>query len=216
MLIGCAAHSPYKLSPNFEANKDRIKTIAVLPLYISDKSSFFGKEVEEQCVFGTKFRSMFFGSLKTIPLVRPIDFLSPEETIALFEKTGVTIVYEDTLTSNGDTIVCIKPPTPQELKPISGKAEALLFCDLQNYNEVGSVANATFLSFASMAEINLVEMQISLLDTRDGNTIWSYTPKFRGGSGGMAKDKIRTAFVLDILEGFRYYFPYSNYVIFQK
>jgi hypothetical protein len=59
-------------------------------------------------------------------------------------------------------------------------------------------------------------MKISLLDTRDGTTIWSYNPEFDAGSGGIEKDEMRATLVNDILNGFRNYFPYSKDFIGQK
>ena len=237
MMMGCAA--PYKLMPEFENRKDQIRTIALYPLYFSDKGN-------EQYLFGNVFKESFYNAVKETPVIRPIDFIIPDSTVSQIEKKGVSIVTgQDSLAIESDSLIYFhvyKQPTTNEIQQISEIADAMLYCDLKLYNEVefakqmtqAMVTACLTLGTVSVFEKAVVHMDISLIETKTAKPIWTYTPRIEIGTAkwkffpkfslgsclfpiggifgpeGKSLEEQRNEMTEKIIKGFRKGFPFSK------
>jgi len=211
LIGGCAA--PFKLMPKYEEYKDKIQTIALYPL-------LYTKDGYEQRLFGMTFTNIFYSAIPEIAMVRPIKFIEPDSTVAIFRSNELEIV--DSIRGGivkGATFPVFKQLSQSDLQTISEEVDGLILCDLIDYNEVGAgekfvqACGTALLTTcltgglvtASYSENNMVDMKLTLFETTTGSPIWEYEPKFSGGLGEQ-----RMNYTNQIITGFRKYFPLSN------
>ena len=233
LLTGCAA--PYKLMPEFESRKDQIQRIAMYPLYYTDKG-------KEQSMFGNVFTKRLFDAVKTMPLVKPVDFIPPDSTVSVFECVNISLeTGKDSIVTELGTLAYFpvyKPLASNEIRQISETVDGLLYCDLKLYNEVEfakQIAQAMLtacltLGMVSVFEKSVVQMDITLFETKTGKPIWTYTPNIEisavkpklnawcllglVGAPGYLRSKSleeqRNEMTEGIIRGFRKGFPFSE------
>lgn len=209
ILSGCAA--PYKIMPNYWENEDRIKTIAFYPLLYKEAG-------HEQRLFGMFFSSMFFQSAINLDMVRPIKFIMPDSTVAILESAEILVgsKKDDIKDVTGTALCFYRRLSQRELEKVSDKFDAIIFCDLLRYNEVGAgeelgqmcLTSCLTMGYATYSENNVVKMNISLFSTKTGTTFWQYTPSF--STSFSSRESTRTKFTNNIINGFRKYFPLSQ------
>lgn len=205
-LSACAV--PYKIMPGYWQDEDQIQTIAFYPLLYKEAG-------HEQRLFGMFFSSMFFPSATNLDMIRPLKFIMPDSTVAILESAEILIgSKKDDIKDVAGTALCYyRRLSQRELEKISDKFDAIIFCDLLKYNEVGAgeqLAQACASSILTMGmvtvhEKNLINMRISMVSTYTGEEFWSYNANFSGGYG-----EPRSRFSRNILNGFRRYFPLSQ------
>lgn len=201
-ISGC--RSPYELMPNYEAHINRMKSIAIYPLHYS-------KHGNEEMLFGTIFFERFVNDINYLSLIKPINFISPDSTILLFKDKNIN--FPDT--RGGAITPSVVPKSraisSRDLSTISKEVDGVIFCDLKSYNEVsvgeemGQAIATTCLTggLISYSEVNQVQMEIILYDTKTGISIWKYTPNFSASLSG----EQRKEFTHKIINGFKDYFP---------
>lgn len=214
LLSSCATH--YKIMPKYEECKDRIETIAIYPLY-------FSEEGEEQELFGVYFNENFCDSIKSIQTKTSLKFISSEETVSYFEKSGRKVVLKKKeIDYDGDkkSITFYWHLTTSDIKSISKNTDGILFCDLLYYNEVspaGQMAQSVGTKLATgcltggmysagASERNKLKMEITLFETTTGEALWKYTANFNRGLIIDARKK----FTDEIIKELNEYFPYSK------
>lgn len=143
----------------------------------------------------------------------------PDSTVSILRDSGFQVVsYKKGIVDNSDLFTeypVYKILNNDELNAMSAKADALLFCELLNYNEVGAeeeLAQALGTACLTMgmvtaSEQNAINMRVSLFATRSGELLWLYYPWFSGSLSG--REKTRNNFTNKILNGFQKYFPLS-------
>ncbi|MBN1350545.1 hypothetical protein JXJ21_14105 [candidate division KSB1 bacterium] len=199
--------------PEYTQEENQINKIALYPL-------FYGDDGKEERLFGLVFTNMFFSDVASMAYKKPLEMIPPDATVQLFEENGVTVENMMTgIVDRSDTVteypVC-KRLMPADLKAISDGADALLFCDLISYNEVGAgeelgqaVATACLtLGMASASENNLVSMKLSLFSTETGTVLWEYGAYFTKSMSG--RENTRSDFTASIANGYLKYFPLST------
>lgn len=211
-FVGCVA--PYKLMPEYEKQKDEIETIALYPLYYTDRG-------KEQHTFGAVFQQTFYDSVGALPLVKPVEFILPDSTISLLEAEGVSLIADtDTVEFSPDStgyFPIYKLPTEDVYSVISNQADGLLLCDLKLYNEVtfgkafaqGMATACLTLGMVTVMEKPIVQMDISLIETSTRKPLWLYTPEIEV-SGARSLEGQRKSMAKNIIKGYRKYFPFSK------
>lgn len=205
-LSACAV--PYKIMPGYWQDEDQIQTIAFYPL-------LYSKAGNEEMLFGMTFSSIFFHSTANFSMIRPIRFIMPDSTLAILESAEILVgsKKDDIKDVTGTALCFYKRLSQGELEKVSDKFDAIIFCDLLKYNEVGAgeqLAQACASTILTMGmvtvhEKNLINMRISMVSTYTGEEFWSYNANFAGGYG-----EPRLRFSRNILNGFRRYFPLSQ------
>jgi len=217
LLGGCAA--PFKTMPRYYELQDRIQTIALYPLH-------YTKDGKNERLFGMVFSEAFFCSLKTMPTVRPLKFISPDSVVALLKEKGVEITVgrkEYVIEDTARVFPIYKTPTPEVLRVISKEVDGVIFCDLLSYHEktlaellVGGCMSAFSGVPAGTYGESKIKMKITLLETMTGTPIWEYKAHFTGGYS----KQIRKIFTQRIIKRFQRYFPLSKkfrkYSIFDR
>ncbi|MBN2356807.1 hypothetical protein JXO59_11895 [candidate division KSB1 bacterium] len=213
MIFACAA--PYKLFPEYEQQQRAIHRIALYPLIYTDDGRY-------QRLFGLTFHEQFYDYIAATRCIRAIHFIPPDSTVSLFREAGLDVVSfltgvvdeNDLETEYAD----YAPLIADEVRLISDRADAILFCDLTEYielspgEELGLAVASFFITGcltgeSSSSEENEIRMTMSLVSTRTGSVLWTYHPHFTLSMS--ERETTRTDFTMKIASGFRKYFPLS-------